>query len=263
MSLPLLLALDLHEVISILVGATLLVSWVLRQIGDAKKKMAVPGGAAQAQRPQLGRPPEAVPGGAAGDPLRAQVDEFLRRVQQARDPGQAGPAPARAGGARDDIQILLEEANVPDRRAPVDRSRPVVKSGTLPRTGKSPVVPRQPPRERKPRPPQRAIEPRQQTVAEQVARRVGAATQQMQDEVSNLGERVKKADADFDAQLHHKFDHELGGLAARHASRVLAQDSVLSAPSPATQIAALLASADGIRQAILLNEVLRRPEERW
>jgi len=63
--------------------------------------------------------------------------------------------------------------------------------------------------------------------------------------------------------LQHKFDHGLGSLDARHASRMEEQKPTETAPSQAAQMAALLSSPDGIRQAIVLNEILRRPEERW
>jgi hypothetical protein len=74
---------------------------------------------------------------------------------------------------------------------------------------------------------------------------------------------VKKADAQFDVQLHQKFDHELGSLANRGEDSRPVSAASIAALSPAAQIAGMLSSPDGVRQAIVLNEILRRPEERW
>jgi hypothetical protein len=100
-------------------------------------------------------------------------------------------------------------------------------------------------------------------VAEHVAEHVADSTRQFSEEVSHLGERVKQADEQFDIQLQQKFDHELSSLAERRAPQTQAEAAVAPVPSQAAQIAALLASTDGVRQAIVLNEILRRPEDRW
>lgn len=256
--LPVIFALNLQEWIGALAFGLILILRVISQISDTKKKVNAPSRPVPPQRLPQGQPAEAVAGQPPAVPLREQVDEFLRRVQEARAPGEARPVPARpvrAASGREDIEILLEDANAPQRRrVPVP-----------PRASTPGGVQRQPqpPRERKAPRKQRPAQPGPQSVAEHVAQKVVAATQQIQEDVSRLGQRVIKADAAFDVQLQHKFDHELGSLDSRHASRMEEQKPVDRAPSQAAQMAALLSSPDGIRQAIVLNEILRRPEERW
>ena len=47
------------------------------------------------------------------------------------------------------------------------------------------------------------------------------------------------------------------------SSSLLASSRLSAADSPAAQIAAMLTTPEGARQAIVLNEILRRPEEQW
>lgn len=84
---------------------------------------------------------------------------------------------------------------------------------------------------------------------------------------AHLGEEVGLADDHLEAHLHEQFDHRIGSLqdtsadAARETADAAA--SKILKDVPAGQIAALLRSPQSIRQAIILSEVLRRPDERW
>jgi hypothetical protein len=92
---------------------------------------------------------------------------------------------------------------------------------------------------------------------------------------SQLGEDVtQEVDRDIDQHLHQVFDHTVSRLAsvpgeaaappAAVEPAALAEDVAVDAPPTfATDLAALLTSSNSIRQAIVLNEILHRPEERW
>jgi hypothetical protein len=114
------------------------------------------------------------------------------------------------------------------------------------------------------RPLRQPAAPRRETIAEHVAESVTAHTRALGEQTSRLGQRIVEDDHQFDAQLKAKFDHTVGTLtgsgvaAAEQAAAVAADES-----RPAAQLAGLLASPDGMRQAIVLNEILRRPSERW
>ncbi|MEX2139851.1 MAG: hypothetical protein WD894_11355 [Pirellulales bacterium] len=77
------------------------------------------------------------------------------------------------------------------------------------------------------------------------------------DEARSLENRVKQA-----------FSHQVGTLAAAPADSLAAQNRAAAAAAAATgsrqtlPIAALL-SGGNLRNAIILNEILKRPEERW
>jgi hypothetical protein len=70
-------------------------------------------------------------------------------------------------------------------------------------------------------------------------------------------------DEQFDVQLKAKFDHTVGTLAASAGSASDQPSGPAPRDTPAGQIAALLASPDGLRQAMVLNEILRRPADSW
>jgi hypothetical protein len=255
---PILFAAPWNELVSVLVGLVFLVIWVINQINDARKKQAA----------EVGRPvdvpvepmeavaPQAAPqGGGQADPLRAQVDEFLRRAGQQPKP-PAPQRPARPTG-NDEIVVLLDESQVAPPRKPLAE-----KPRGMGRPNAAPARPAAPPKEPRPQQPRRVGRQRK-TVADHVAERSGAASETFQKEVADLGSRVKQADAQFDVQLHQKFDHELSRLGDKSAVATSQPSTPVETKSPAAQIAAMLASSDGVRQAVVLNEVLNRPTDRW
>lgn len=259
----LLIAAGFEEVISVLGGLIVLVIWLINQVNEAKKKQA-----AQQQPQQMALPPQpagpaaAAAGGAppAADPLRAQVDDFLRRA--GKQPAQLAPPP-RKSARREEVVVLLDESVAAPQRQSLSEQLRAKQEAAAARRTPGPATPPRPPREQKPRSTQRAARgPRPQSVAEHVAEHVGVATQSIGKEVASLGERVRKADEQFDVQLHQKFDHELGSLAGRR-TETAADQPTAERVTPADQIAALLASPEGVRQAIVLNEILRRPTDRW
>ncbi|MEE8451743.1 MAG: hypothetical protein V3R99_07500 [Thermoguttaceae bacterium] len=74
---------------------------------------------------------------------------------------------------------------------------------------------------------------------------------------SRLGSEVSQADEKIDQRLHEVFDHDVSELAKR---------SKKTAELPSTAAAgltALFSNAESIRQAIIINEVLTRPVDRW
>lgn len=194
--------------------------------------------------PQGGAPPArgpAVPVRGAGapprpaeDPLAREIEEFLRRVQ-----GQRAGQPARTA---------------PSPPPPLPPSPPRPPS----RPSQEPA-----PSESSPRP--------VSTVAEHVQTYLGPSHM---GEVGSkdLGQAVAKSEDRMEAHLREVFGHQVGtlastpGEAAREPTPVepstLADRITAEAPSPAT-LAAILAEPAGMRQAILLSEILNRPEHRW
>src|SRR5690606_8074379 len=74
-----------------------------------------------------------------------------------------------------------------------------------------------------------------------------------------LGEEVAQADDRMQAQLQQKFDHRVGTL----APVTTAAPKTAAAATAAREFRELLARPGGMRQIIIANEILRRPEERW
>jgi hypothetical protein len=262
---PPLIVADIVELLGSLLGLVVLVMWVIRQIVEANKQAGPPKGrpqvAPQPLQPQA-QPPAprgAQQAGQQADPLRNQVEEFLRRAGRVPPGDQPAPAQRRvraAGG--NEIEVLIDDpAAMPERRPLSEPFRPMEQPAT--------PAPRQPAAEvRKARPTRQPAAPRRETVAEHVADSVTAHSRALGEQSSRLGQRIIEDDRQFDVQLKAKFDHTVGTLtgsgvaAAEHAAAVAAEEA-----RAAVQIAHLLASPDGMRQAIVLNEILRRPSERW
>jgi hypothetical protein len=100
------------------------------------------------------------------------------------------------------------------------------------------------------------------SVADQVATHLGDGPRTVAWQASQLGKRIITEDEQFDVQLKAKFDHSVGTLSSSRPSDAPSTPAQAS-ETPAGQIAAMLASPGGVRQAIVLNEVLRRPTDRW
>lgn len=267
---PILLAAGFWETVFFVV---VFILWAVGQAMAAKKKPPVkprqrqprpqPQRQPQAAQPQAPRQqpkrmvgPMAAGGQPApvprGDRLREQVEEFLRRAGQQAE--QLGPGPAaqreepaaaprkpKVKAAEQEVEILLDEG----------RATPAV-----PRLSGSRAE------DRRRRPIAAPLTPlRHGSVAEHVAEHISSASRQIAEHTSHLGEEVALADDKVEARIHHKFDHELGSLGKLHSEREREQMQV-HRNSPAAQIAAMMANPEGVQQAIVLSEILRRPEER-
>ncbi len=89
--------------------------------------------------------------------------------------------------------------------------------------------------------------------------------QQIAEQVRHLGEEVNQADEKLEAHLHQVFDHKVGQLKKQ------AIDSAAKTPEvgdeaitlSSANIAEMMRSPQAIRNAIILGEVLHRPDERW
>ena len=244
-SIPLLAAADWWE---IAVGLVFFVLYGISQLlgarEQAQKKKARPL-RPKPQAPQPGapaRPPN------QADPLRAEVEEFLRRAQgkPARQQQPAQPKPARLQRQRTAQQQPLEPRPIEPR--PVER--PLREAASRPPQPAEPLARRR----LKPQPPQ-PVDLRSESVVEHVARHV--STREIAEHTSHLGEEVAQADDHLEAHLQEKFSGQLGSLQHRE------QEVVEQGPSIAEEIRDLISQPTGMRQLIVANEILRRPEDRW
>jgi hypothetical protein len=184
--------------------------------------------------------PEGIP--APRDPLEDEIAEFLKRAAQRQKPAQAErptpPSPAP-----------VSEAMRPFRPPP---PKPVLEAA------EAEVV--------------LAEDAEQESVAEHVRDRfdrpqfgrVGSA---------GLGKEAAQADEKAGERLREKFGHQvsrLAGVSGEAAAMPVATeptvpaDRIAAPPAvSAASMAALLANPGTLRQAILVSEILHRPEERW
>lgn len=86
-----------------------------------------------------------------------------------------------------------------------------------------------------------------------------------------LGQEVAEADEQMEAHIHKKFDHQIGTLKSTLAETPIPQQEHLQSHddistiegTSAKKLASLLKNRDGMRRAIVLSEILNRPEDRW
>ena len=157
--------------------------------------------------------------------LRAEIERFYRQAR-----GEA-PEPAEvAASVEAPARRAIDPFEEPSRKPRKDRQAP-----SRPRTQKKPVESSAAPQ---------AAAPPKPVPAER------------------LGAEVALADDRLDARLHERFDHQVGRLSGEQPDAVAAGDAALPA-SAAARVRAILASPRGVREALVLNEVLRRPADRW
>ena len=189
--------------------------------------------------------------------IRSEVEEFLRRVGQGEQKQQPRQQPAP------------QARQNPPRRSQIEMLDDGVGVDNRPRQSHRRPTPPPPPPRRQPTPP--PAPPRNLTdidrdhsVAEYVAEHLNE--DQFKVRASHLGEDVAQSDERLEARLHETFDHGLGSLSARRQARELADAATKkqqNEPNMADTLLAMLSTPAGVQQAVILNEVLRRPDDRF
>ena len=208
-------------------------------------------------QPLTGPPKPQQAGGQQADPLRSQVEEFLRRAGQPQG-GQSQSRPQQQRRVseiapvsdvdRVHVRPSLSESNRPDTFTPGDPSvsqpRPAAKSDPK-------------------RTPRRSVTPKRRvTLAERAVEREEIRVSHLPEQPPHLGSRIIEEDKQFDDQLKAKFDHTVGTLSGA-ASSTGEPPASPTVDSPARQIAAMLTKPAGVQQAVIINEILTRPSDRW
>jgi hypothetical protein len=223
-SFPLLLAaVDWVDVIKGLAPLFFILYWVLSNFVGAKKGQQAPG-----QRRPV-RPPPAKPVNApvVGGSLQDEFQEIRRRAEALANqrPGQPPPA---ARPVKDET---------PRRRRRPLSERPSTAANVA----------------------QAAPEPRK------VGHLAEALAQRAEERLATAETRltsIERGDAERERHRHQTFDHRLGQLSDAQAQEGGAPEAP-QPTSPAGAIAALMRSAGGVQQAVILGEILNRPEVRW
>lgn len=256
---PLLLA-DLAETLKVVMPIIFMVIYgVAHLVGalqqEKKKREQRPRREREDDQPVLLEPVEPNrAGGLRGEPerakpvtleetLRREVEEFLKRAQGA-PPAKSQPKKQPAGQQRP------RSAPQQQKQQPVEPPPPRrLSEGPGSVTSRRSEAAQQGPGTALPT--GAAVDA---YVAEQM-RGVAAIGQHAQ----RLGEEVAQIDDRMQAQLQQKFDHQVGTLAPVTTASAKAS----AAATAAKEIRDLLKRPGGMRQIVIANEILRRPEERW
>lgn len=226
-SIPVLLAADVWE---IAVGAIFFILYAVGQLVSAREK-------AQKKAPRPRRaPPDKVP------QVAAPADKPLAQNQEEK--------------LRNEVEQFLRRAEGKSAEPPKPPSQPTPVPTPLHKKSRRPAAAQQSQR----LPSQRPIEPlarsKREGVAEHVSRHLDPS--ELVAHAERLGGEVGQSDERMESRLQEKFDHRLGSL--QHEDRPAEKEKQKA--NIAADIAAMLRSPEGMRQLIIAQEILRRPE-RW
>lgn len=239
----------------------LVVIWIIRQvytaIQDQKEAEAAKQANAQREAALAGAGDNPVPGRpgqaqakAAPDNVRSEVDEFLRQIGQARNQPAAGPREKPDGPPR--RRGPIDPFEEPPRRRPQPRpaarvQRPPAEPEIELLVGVDEPPPQREPTKKPTAPP---------TTKRKELRRLPES--QLAEQSATLGQRIAASDDRLEERLHQKFDHSLGKLSADKAG--VADNKPVEEPiTGAARIRAMLSGPGGMRDAVILSEIIRRP----
>lgn len=237
------LAVDIVDIARAIVIFVFLAGGIARLFADANRaqKKAPP-------QPRQQPPGGAPPANPQQEAIRAEVDEFLRRAGAERPQAEAPPRqqpqrPPRIEVLDDGIQLETR----PRRQQPPPRplrTRPEKKKKSEQRAGMAP----------------RGERPNfggttRGTLTPSVRPRLS-------ERADELGADIKQADERFEARMQRNFDHRVGTLAAERATAEKLRVE-LSRTTLADDLMTMLSSPAGVRQALVLSEILNRPVDRW
>jgi hypothetical protein len=193
----------------------------------------------------------------------AQLINKAREVQ--KEAGRrAGPVPPKAGEGQDPLGDEIEEF-LKRRQAGGGRPAP---QASAPAGGGSP-----PPTRRLVEQPVAAElipeEGQPQSVAAHVREHLSPA--KFAPVSQELGREVTELDTKMQRHLQDKFDHRVGRLAGMGGQSAQVQSAVdlettaerAAGATSLSTLAAMFANPASVRQAIVLSEILNRPESRW
>jgi len=175
--------------------------------------------------------------------MKDEVEDFLRRVAQMR-----AQAEAQARQRSRQAPPQSQHPPRPPRQQPPQR-----------------LVPQAPdPAYAPPVPVEVIVDAELADNADRVARQVAAdlrGTDQIAEHTRHLGEEVDQADDKLESHLHQVFDHQLGKL--KKTASTTAAAPYDSPASDMSELLQMLRSPKSVRDAIVMAEVLRRPDDRW
>jgi len=154
-------------------------------------------------------------------------------------PGHARPAPQppnQADALRREVEQFLRRAQ--GQPEPPARPKPTPQTSST-----------------APQPPSAAFSLREESVVEHVAEHINS--RELKEHAQRLGSQLKQAEDRLESHVHEKFDHQLGRLHHQQTTKAAA------AADLADQLVELLSRPEGMRQMILAQEILRRPDQRW
>jgi hypothetical protein len=140
-------------------------------------------------------------------------------------------------------------SNAPASQPPPAQSRPPVKQQQK-KPSKPPILVGDDDAE--------TISQRRESVAKHVQKHLD--TSRLKKHAEKLGEEVGRADDKIEARLHEKFDHQIGQLTGKEIASADSPRKSKASGTPKLSLLKMLAAPENIQQAIIMSEILKRPE---
>lgn len=86
-------------------------------------------------------------------------------------------------------------------------------------------------------------------------------SEQISKHASQIGRQLEQSDENMDAHVHQALDHKLGTL--KQSDTKAPQAQIDATTDVVLNLKKSLSSPDSLRNAIIVSELLRRPEENW
>ena len=171
--------------------------------------------------------------------MARDIEEFLRRAAERRKQQQQ----QKAGGGSPPVRDVIESADV-EVVQPIEVVRPAKPRKTLQKKPLQPI-----PRDM-----------RDESVAEHVRSHIDSSD--IAEHAEHLGERIQTADDRIAARLKRRFDHDVSKLDDLPSVQddAVAKVSKAQASEMAKDLVQMFISPHSVRQAILVSEILKRPD---
>jgi hypothetical protein len=179
--------------------------------------------------------------------MKDEVEEFLRRVAQLRAQAEAQ---ARAQQPRPGFQP-------PQSQPPPQRLVPPPPARLVP--AQEEVVYLEPAEAE-------VVDAELAELGDDVGRHVALhlrGDREIAEHTRQLGAEVDQADDKLETRLHQTFDHQLGRLRKTASDTAAIEHAKPAADVTLGEIRAMLATPASIRDAVVMAEILRRPEGLW
>ena len=159
--------------------------------------------------------------------MAKDIEEFLKMAAaRRREAQQSAPA---------------QPARPTPQKIPPKQKKPLTRPGLVLSESEVEIVPAQ-----------------RESVAKHVESRID--TSRLKKHAEKLGEKVGKADDVLEARLHQKFDHQVGRLAQPKPVAAAPDDKSKMQTRTTSSLLAMIASPQSVQQAIVMSEILKRPE---
>jgi outer membrane biosynthesis protein TonB len=243
--------------------------WALNQFLGARNKPAPPPRRGPAPGPgQPGQPAAGQPAGQKG--LLDEVEQFLKdarkQMEQQQQRPQQQPQPQQAQARPQQAQTRPQQVQAQPRQSPRPQQQSRKQKQQSPRPQPRPPEPSRPLVESRPLGDRSATtDDRATTVDDHVREHMGTDrfdTSRFDERAGKLSNLQQTIDQDIGAHVRSVFDHQVGTMTTGSALSGPAAE-VPAGPNAVQQLLALLRDPQGVRNAILLQEILKPPAERW